>query len=163
VALAEAIVLLLRPLRRLRLPIDEFGLLTLVALRFIPVLAQEAEQLLKAQLSRGADFSKGSLPARLRAASTLLVPLLQGAMRRAEQLGAALESRGYGVSGQAMILHEMPLAALDWAMLLGGPARDVARLLAPVNAISSWMGGILWEGFQPMPSVLRHCSAEAVN
>jgi energy-coupling factor transport system permease protein len=121
VALAEAIVLLLRPLRRLRLPIDEFGLMTLVALRFIPVLVQEAEQLVKAQISRGADFNSGSLPSRLRAASTLLVPLLGGALRRAEHLGAALDSRGYGVSGQATVLHELPLAALDWAVLLGVP------------------------------------------
>ena len=60
VALAEAIVLLLRPFRALRLPVDEFGLMTLVALRFVPVLVEETEQLIKAQISRGAELTTGS-------------------------------------------------------------------------------------------------------
>src|SRR5262249_39843220 len=60
VALAEGIALLLRPLRRLRLPADEFALMTLIALRFLPLLLDEANQLIKAQQSRGASFSEGS-------------------------------------------------------------------------------------------------------
>lgn len=122
VALAEGMVLLLRPLRRLRLPVDEFGLMTLVALRFIPVLMQETEQLIKAQISRGADFTTGSLFARIRRIGTLLVPLLQGALRRADGLSSALESRGYGVTSDATLLHEGPLRIVDWLTLLAVPA-----------------------------------------
>jgi energy-coupling factor transport system permease protein len=118
VALAEGMVLLLRPLRRLRLPVDEFGLMTLVALRFVPVLVQEAEQLIKAQVSRGADLTTGSLGARIRGIGTLLVPLVQGALRRAEGLASALESRGYGVTGEATLLHEGPLRVADWLTLV---------------------------------------------
>lgn len=129
VALAEGIMLLLRPLRRLGLPVDEFGLMTLVALRFIPVLLQEAEQLVKAQLSRGADFTTGSLPSRVRALGSLLVPMLQGALRRAEGLSAALESRGYGVTGEATLLHEGHLRWADWLVLIGVPALTVAAYL----------------------------------
>lgn len=129
VALAEGILLLLRPLRRLGLPVDEFGLMTLVALRFIPVLLQEAEQLVKAQLSRGADFTSGSLPSRVRALGSLLVPMLQGALRRAEGLSAALESRGYGVTGEATQLHEGRLRWLDWLVLVSVPALTIAAYL----------------------------------
>jgi energy-coupling factor transport system permease protein len=118
VALAEGLVLLLRPARRLRLPADEFGLMTLVALRFFPILIQETEQLIKAQFSRGADLTSGSLAARIRGMSTLLVPLVQGALRRAEALGAALEARGYGVGGEATLLHEGRLRWGDWLALL---------------------------------------------
>jgi energy-coupling factor transport system permease protein len=118
VALAEGLVLLLRPARRLRLPADEFGLMTLVALRFFPILIQETEQLIKAQISRGADLTTGSLAARIRGMSTLLVPLVQGALRRAEALGAALEARGYGVGGEATLLHEGRLRWDDWLTLL---------------------------------------------
>jgi energy-coupling factor transport system permease protein len=119
VALAEGMVLLLRPLRRLRLPVDEFGLMTLIALRFVPVLVQETEQLIKAQVSRGADLTTGSLGARIRGIATLLVPLVQGALRRAEGLASALESRGYGVTGEATLLHEGPLRLADWLTLAG--------------------------------------------
>ncbi|HLZ22263.1 MAG TPA: energy-coupling factor transporter transmembrane component T [Ktedonobacterales bacterium] len=129
VALAEGVMLLLRPLRRLGLPVDEFGLMTLVALRFIPVLLQEAEQLVKAQLSRGADFSTGSLPSRVRALGSLLVPMLQGALRRAEGLSAALESRGYGVTSEATLLHEGRLRWLDWLVLVAVPAVTIAAYL----------------------------------
>ena len=122
VALAEGIVLLLRPLRWLRLPADEFGLMTLIALRFVPTLLQEADQLIKAQVSRGADFTTGSPRARVRGVATLIVPLIQGALRRAGDLSAALEARGYGVMGQATLLHEGRLRPLDWSLLLVVPA-----------------------------------------
>lgn len=125
VALAEGVVLLLRPFRWLRIPAEEFGLMTLVSLRFIPVLVQETEQLIKAQISRGADFTTGSLTTRVRRLGTLLVPLVQGALRRAEALSSALEARGYGVTGAATLLHEGPFRALDWLLLVSVPALTI--------------------------------------
>jgi energy-coupling factor transport system permease protein len=125
VALAEGVVLLLRPFRWLRIPAEEFGLMTLVSLRFVPVLVQETEQLIKAQISRGADFTTGSLSTRVRRLGTLLVPLVQGALRRAEGLSSALEARGYGVTGAATLLHEGPLRLLDWLTLIGIPALTI--------------------------------------
>ena len=121
VALAEGMMLLLAPARRFKLPVDEFGLMTLICLRFIPVLVQETEQLVKAQTSRGVDFTTGSLGQRVRAIGALLVPLLQGALRRAEGLSSALEARGYGVTGRATLLHEGPLRRQDWLVLVVVP------------------------------------------
>jgi energy-coupling factor transport system permease protein len=121
VALAEGVMLLLRPFRRLGLPVEEFGLMTLVCLRFIPVLIQEAEQLLKAQISRGADFSSGSVKTRIQRLGTLLVPLIQGALRRAANLSLALEARGYGATTDATLLHEGPLGLSDWIVLIAVP------------------------------------------
>ena len=126
VALAEGMVQILRPLRRLRLPVDEFGLMVLIALRFIPVLVQETEQLVKAQASRGADLTTGSPVARVRGVTLLLVPLVQGALRRAQGLAAALESRGYGVTREATLLHEGRMRLADWAVLFGVFALTVA-------------------------------------
>ncbi|HEX8730847.1 MAG TPA: energy-coupling factor transporter transmembrane component T [Ktedonobacterales bacterium] len=126
VALAEAIVLLLRPFRRMGLPADEFGLMTLLALRFVPTLVQEANQLIKAQVSRGAEFTTGSLGARVRGVVMLVVPLTEGALRRAAGLATALEARGYGVTGEATLLHEGRLRALDWALLILVPLITVA-------------------------------------
>ena len=121
VALAEALVVLLRPFRRIGLPAEEFGLMTLVALRFVPVLVRETEQLIRAQLSRGADFRSGSLGQRLRAIGALLVPMIDGALRRAGNLEAALEARGYGFAGEATLLHEGPLRVADWLVLVAVP------------------------------------------
>jgi energy-coupling factor transport system permease protein len=121
VALAEAIVLLLRPFRRMGLPADEFGLMTLLSLRFVPTLVQETNQLIKAQVSRGADFTTGSVWARARGVITLVVPLTEGALRRAGGLATALEARGYGVTGEATMLHEGRMRWLDWTLLVAIP------------------------------------------
>jgi energy-coupling factor transport system permease protein len=114
VALIEGLTILLAPLRRLRLPIDEFALMALLALRFIPTLTEEAELLIKAQTARGADFTHGTLRERVQSLTTLFVPLLQGALRRAAELATALEARGYTVEGSQTLLHEGQLAARDY-------------------------------------------------
>lgn len=85
---------LLRPFRRLGVPAHELALMSSIALRFIPTFTEEAERIQKAQSARGADFG-GSLAARWRAGVALLVPLLLGALRRADDLALAMEARGY--------------------------------------------------------------------
>jgi energy-coupling factor transport system permease protein len=117
VALIEGLTVLLAPLRRLRLPIDEFALMALLALRFIPTLTEEVELLIKAQTARGADFAHGTLRERAQSLAALFVPLLQGALRRAADLATALEARGYTVEGRQTLLHEGRLAARDYVTL----------------------------------------------
>ncbi len=118
VALVEGLTMLLAPLRRLRLPVDDFALMTLLALRFVPTLLEEADQLVKAQAARGADATTGGLGRRLRSLGGLLVPLMRGAWRRAEELAVALEARGYADAGQQTPLHEGTLGATDYAVLV---------------------------------------------
>jgi energy-coupling factor transport system permease protein len=114
VALIEGLTVLLAPLRRLRLPIDEFALMALLALRFIPTLTEEVELLIKAQTARGADFTHGTLPERAQSLAALFVPLLQGALRRAADLATALDARGYTTEGRQTLLHEGRLARHDY-------------------------------------------------
>src|SRR5260370_4517258 len=97
IALIEGLTLLLTPLRWLRLPVDDFALMSLIALRFIPTLFEEIEQLLKAQTSRGADYSHGTLRERVQSMVALFVPLLQVVLRRAADLATELKAPGYGV------------------------------------------------------------------
>jgi energy-coupling factor transport system permease protein len=129
VALIEGLTLLLAPLRRLRLPVDDFALMTLLALRFIPTLIDEAEQLVKAQTSRGADFSQGTIRERLQSMAMLFIPFMQGALRRATDLATALESRGYEMDGEQTQLHEQAFAVLDYAVLGGVVLVTVGALL----------------------------------
>lgn len=117
VALIEGLTLLLGPLRRLRLPVDAFALMALLALRFIPTLADEIELLIKAQLARGADFARGPLRERSNSIAALLVPIYQGALRRAAELADALDARGYSTTEPPTVLHEQPLARADYLVL----------------------------------------------
>ncbi len=113
VALIEGVTLLLSPLRRLKLPVDDFALMALLALRFIPTLVDETEQLIKAQSARGADLTSGTIPERLHSLSLLFVPLIQGSLRRAADLATALEARGYEADGKQTILHETTFGMVD--------------------------------------------------
>jgi energy-coupling factor transport system permease protein len=117
IALIEGLTMLLKPLRWLRLPVDEFALMALIALRFFPTLFEELEQLLKAQTSRGADYAHGSLRERLQSVVSLFVPMMQGVLRRAADLSVALEARGYQIEGKQTYLHETSFKTLDYTVL----------------------------------------------
>jgi energy-coupling factor transport system permease protein len=128
VALVEGLTMLLAPLRRVGLPVDDFALMLLIALRFIPTLVEEADGLMKAQAARGADVTRGSPGERMLSLQSWFVPLVQGALRRAEDLAAALDSRGYETQGHRTALHEGPLRAVDWLVLAGVVAVTLASL-----------------------------------
>jgi energy-coupling factor transport system permease protein len=119
VALVEGLTMLLSPLRRVGLPVDDFALMLLIALRFIPTLVEEADGLIKAQAARGADVTRGSPGERMLSLQSWFVPLVHGALRRAEDLAAALDSRGYETQGHRTALHEGPLKGVDWLVLAG--------------------------------------------
>ncbi|GAC1357525.1 MAG: hypothetical protein NVS2B12_22980 [Ktedonobacteraceae bacterium] len=129
VGLIEGMTLLLAPLRRLKLPVDDFALMTLLALRFIPTLLEEAEQLIKAQTSRGADLMHGSLRERLQSLSMFFLPLVQGTLRRASDLSVALEARGYQSEGERTLLYESSLKLIDYLVLGTTIVLTVASLL----------------------------------
>lgn len=86
---------LLRPFQRMGVPAHDLAMMMTIALRFIPTLLEEAEKIMKAQMARGAEFTRGSLAARARALVPLLVPLFVSAFRRADALAVAMEARCY--------------------------------------------------------------------
>jgi energy-coupling factor transport system permease protein len=94
IEITDGLERLLGPLRRFGFPAHELAMMVTIALRFIPVLIEEAERLHKAQLARGADFSGGPIR-RVRQLLPLLVPLFLAAFARADRLAIAMESRCY--------------------------------------------------------------------
>ena len=66
-----------------------------IALRFIPILMEETDKIMKAQMARGADFESGSIINRAKSLVPLLVPLFISAFRRANDLAMAMEARCY--------------------------------------------------------------------
>lgn len=82
-------------LNRLHVPVHEVAMMMSIALRFIPILVEETDKIMKAQMARGADFETGSLIHRAKAMVPLLVPLFISAFRRATDLAMAMEARCY--------------------------------------------------------------------
>jgi energy-coupling factor transport system permease protein len=101
----------------LKLPVDDFALMALLALRFIPSLLEEVEHLVKAQMARGADPGHGTIRERLQSMAMLFVPLIRSVLRRAAELATALEARGYDIEGQQTPLHESSLGRRDYIAL----------------------------------------------
>ncbi len=85
----------LRPLGKIRVPVHEIAMMMSIALRFIPILLEETDKIMKAQTARGADFESGGLMQKAKNMIPLLVPLFISAFRRANDLAMAMEARGY--------------------------------------------------------------------
>ncbi len=86
---------LLNPLKKIRVPVHEISMMMSIALRFIPILMEETDKIMKAQMARGADFESGSIINRAKSLIPLLVPLFISAFRRANDLAMAMEARCY--------------------------------------------------------------------
>ncbi len=86
---------LLKPLNRIKVPVHEIAMMMSIALRFIPILMEETDKIMKAQLARCADFESGNLIKKAKSLVPLLVPLFISAFRRANDLAMAMEARCY--------------------------------------------------------------------
>lgn len=93
--LTDGIERLLSPFNKVGLPVHELAMMMTIALRFIPTLLDETDKIMKAQMSRGADFESKNLIDRAKNLVPLLVPLFVSAFRRADELGTAMEARCY--------------------------------------------------------------------
>lgn len=82
-------------LKVIRVPVHEISMMMSIALRFIPILVEETDKIMKAQMARGADFESGNLIQKAKSMVPLLVPLFISAFRRATDLAMAMEARCY--------------------------------------------------------------------
>lgn len=95
IELTDGIESLLSPFRKIGVPAHEIAMMMSIALRFIPILLEETDKIMKAQMARGADFESGNIVQRAKAMIPIMVPLFISAFRRAEELAMAMESRCY--------------------------------------------------------------------
>ena len=82
-------------LNKIGVPVHEIAMMMSIALRFIPILTEELEKIMKAQTARGIDFESGGLLKRVKSMVPIIVPLFVAAIRRANDLAMAMESRCY--------------------------------------------------------------------
>ena len=93
--LTDGLESVLGPLKKIKVPVHEISMMMSIALRFIPILMEETDRIMKAQKARGADFETGNLIQKAKAMVPLLVPLFISAFRRANDLAMAMEARCY--------------------------------------------------------------------
>ncbi len=117
IELTDGFEALISPLKIFRFPAEEVSLMISISLRFVPVLFEEADRIMKAQMSRGAEFNKGSLVNRARSFLPLLLPLLLNALSRADRLAIAMESRGFVIGKKRTRYREMKLSRLDYVAI----------------------------------------------
>ena len=117
--LTDALESLLSPFRRFGLPAHELAMMMTIALRFIPTLIEETDKIMKAQQSRGADFTTGNVMKRLRNMVPILVPLFLSAFRRADELAMAMEARCYRGGVGRTQMKSLKTGAIDY-LAIGG-------------------------------------------
>ena len=93
--LTDAMEKMMSPLKKIKVPVHEIAMMMSIALRFIPILLEETDKIMKAQIARGADFESGNVIKKAKSMVPLLVPLFISAFRRANDLAMAMEARCY--------------------------------------------------------------------
>ena len=112
--LTDGLEKLLGPLKHLRVPVHEIAMMMSIALRFIPILMEETDKIMKAQIARGADFESGNLIKKAKSLVPLLVPLFISAFRRANDLAMAIEARCYRGGEHRTKMKPLIYRKRDW-------------------------------------------------
>lgn len=116
-ALTDGLERLLSPLAKLGLKVHELAMMMTIALRFIPTLIEETQNIMNAQKARGADMESGNLIQRIKALIPVLIPLFISALRRSYELAIAMECRCYqGGSGRTR-MKQLHMGKVDYVSL----------------------------------------------
>lgn len=113
--LTDGLERLLGPLKKLHVPVHEVAMMMSIALRFIPILLEETDKIMKAQIARGADFESGNIIQKAKNMVPLLVPLFISAFRRANDLAMAMEARCYHGGEGRTKMKPLAYARRDYA------------------------------------------------
>jgi energy-coupling factor transport system permease protein len=118
ISLTDGVEKLMKPLKRIKVPVHEIAMMMTIALRFIPTLIEETDKIMKAQASRGADINEGKFFDRIKSFVPILIPLFVSAFRRAEELANAMEARCYRGDVGRTRLKQLRFTALDAYLLM---------------------------------------------
>ena len=136
----------LSPLKYIKVPVHEIAMMMSSALPFIPILIEETDKIMKAQMARGADFEHGNLIQKAKNMVPLLVPLFVSAFRRANDLAMAMEARCYrGGEGRTKMkpLHYQKRDSMAYLTLLVYLAAVIGLRILWTNVLSGMAAGIL--------------------
>lgn len=123
--ISDALESLFKWLKVFKVPVHEMAMMMSIALRFIPTLIEETDKIMKAQISRGADYDTGSALNRIKGYITVLIPLFVASFKHAEELAVAMDARCYRGGEGRTKLNPLKMTGSDYvagALLLAGAA-----------------------------------------
>ena len=117
VDLTDGLELMFLPLQRIRVPVNELTLVSVIAIKFVPIFIGELERLARAQTARGISFEGGGPIMRARRIGRLLIPIFLSGFRRADLLTMAMDTRCYQGGANRTKLRRMQSSSADWLVL----------------------------------------------
>ena len=117
VDLTDGMDSLLKPLNKIGLPSHELVMTMVIALRFVLILAEELDKIVKAQMARGIAFDQGNFIQKTRKLFPVFLPLFVSAFRRAEELIVAMEARSYHGSKGRTKMKTLKMNRTDFVAL----------------------------------------------
>ena len=129
---------LMKPLRVIKVPTAEIAMMISLVLRFIPTLLDETNKIIKAQASRGADFSESGLRQKMKQIISLLVPMFVVSFKRADDLANAMESRGYVIGEKRTSIYIMKLEFRDYFALFLVLSLLTFVIMGAVTRVDIW-------------------------
>ena len=111
--IADALESLFSPLKLIKVPVHEMSMMMSIALRFIPTLIEETNKIMKAQVSRGADYDTGTIFNKMKGYITVLIPLFVSSFKRADELATAMDARCYRGGAGRTKLNPLKLRPRD--------------------------------------------------
>lgn len=109
---------LLKPLKKIKVPVGELSMMLSITLRFIPTLFGETKKIMNAQASRGVDFKESKLKQKINQIVSLLVPMFVISFKRADELANAMETRGYIIGGNRTRIDVMKFRIRDYIAII---------------------------------------------
>lgn len=110
---------LMRPLRRLNVPVTEIALTLTLALRFIPLVLEEVQNLIRSVRTRAINWKKLGLKGAVKVWMMVAERLLENLLLRAEQMSNAMMVRGFTSPNEHRVQwHQLKLRTNDWVAIL---------------------------------------------
>jgi len=119
------------PCARLGVPVPHFAIVTMLSLRFLPILLDEGRRLMRAHIARGVNLDDAPFRQRATYMVLLCVPLFYGLLRRVEFLTIAMESRAFRVHHPRTTFYEFRMRRTDYLVLSGSLLLCVGLLWFP--------------------------------
>ncbi len=127
---------LLRPLKVIKFPVGEVATMLSLTLRFIPTLLEETQKIMKAQASRGVEFSESRFKDKITQIISLLIPIFVIALKRAEDLANAMEARGYIIGGKRTKVDSLKFKFSDFIVLFISLGLLTTSILLKIGVIN---------------------------
>lgn len=96
--LTKGLKQLFKPLQLIKIPINKMAFIISMSLRFLPILIEQVNKIMKAQLVRGVDFKKLTLKDKIIGLKAIILPMIIYSFKRADELASSMELRLYDIN-----------------------------------------------------------------